>query len=194
MRLTDKDIQKIKYYIEHDSGLNKQDLTNMLDTIEALQQELDSLKKTEQNNTWFCKKLDNANTQMEHRDKVIGELKYEVQCHMDEVTEKCKEVESLQESLIDVNIENERLTYTLAGVMHSVDKWFDKVDENTDEVNRAAQAREIALQAIEKRDDVLKQAEEALEVGQFWARRHEYYASLEQINEAIKKIAEVMGE
>jgi len=45
MRLTDKDIQKIKYYIEHDSGLNKQDLTNMVDTIEALQQELDSLQR-----------------------------------------------------------------------------------------------------------------------------------------------------
>jgi chromosome segregation ATPase len=43
----------------------------------------------------------------------------------------------------------ENLEYTLIGVMHSVDKWFDEVDESTDEVNRAAQAREIALQAIE---------------------------------------------
>lgn len=36
------------------------------------------------------------------------------------------------------------------GIMHSVDKWFDEVDESVDNVNRSAKAREIALQAIEK--------------------------------------------
>ncbi len=60
--------------------------------------------------------------------------------------------------------ENRQLQCTLFGVMHSVDKWFDEVDEDTDEVNRAAQAREIALQAIEKRDDALTKAKEALEL------------------------------
>ena len=57
--------------------------------------------------------------------------------------------------------ENKRLQYTLIGVMHSVDKWLDDTD-GMDEVNRAAQAREIALQAIEKRDEALKVAMEAL--------------------------------
>lgn len=40
----------------------------------------------------------------------------------------------------------------LDAVMHSVDKWFDEVDESKDEVNRAADAREIALNAINDRD------------------------------------------
>lgn len=50
---------------------------------------------------------------------------------------------------------NNRLEYTLMGVMHSVDKWlevepydFDK-DDGTEAVTRAANAREIMLKAIE---------------------------------------------
>lgn len=46
----------------------------------------------------------------------------------------------------------ERLTqleYQLQGVMHFVDKWFDKAPK-IDEVQRAAQARAIALEAIER--------------------------------------------
>lgn len=46
----------------------------------------------------------------------------------------------------------EELEYILAGVMHFVDKWLDGDDFEQDEVNRAAIAREKALQAIESRD------------------------------------------
>jgi gas vesicle protein len=49
------------------------------------------------------------------------------------------------------------LQTTLQAVMHSVDKWFDEVDENKDEVNRAAEAREIALKAIESRDELISE-------------------------------------
>lgn len=49
--------------------------------------------------------------------------------------------------------EIDRLNYTLLGVMHSVDKWFDEIPDDMDEVNRAVQAREIALQEIEKLKD-----------------------------------------
>ena len=44
----------------------------------------------------------------------------------------------------------------LFGVMHSVDKWFDRVDENINEATRAAHAREIALREIEKRDVIIE--------------------------------------
>jgi len=53
-----------------------------------------------------------------------------------------QEIDRLREKVSD-------LTYTLTGVMHFVDKWFDEIPDDMDEVNRAAQAREIALQAIE---------------------------------------------
>jgi hypothetical protein len=41
MRLTEEELETIKYYVEHDSGLNKQDLINLCDTIEAQQQEIE---------------------------------------------------------------------------------------------------------------------------------------------------------
>lgn len=46
--------------------------------------------------------------------------------------------------------------------MYFIDKWFDMVDKGTDEVGRAANAREIALQAIEKRDEVIDMAQELI--------------------------------
>lgn len=39
--------------------------------------------------------------------------------------------------------------HEIAGVMHSVDKWFDEVDETINPSTRACHAREIALKAIE---------------------------------------------
>jgi hypothetical protein len=42
--------------------------------------------------------------------------------------------------------------------------------------------------------EVLKQAREALFVGQFWAKKDEHTASLEQIEEAIAAIDKVVGE
>ena len=51
----------------------------------------------------------------------------------------------------------EELEYILAGVMHFVDKWLNADDFDKDEVQRAAIAREKALQAIECRDAKLKE-------------------------------------
>lgn len=51
---------------------------------------------------------------------------------------------------------NNRLEYTLMGVMHSVDKWLDvepydfEKDDGTEAATRAANTREIALKAIEQ--------------------------------------------
>ena len=42
------------------------------------------------------------------------------------------------------------LSYTLMGVMHSVDKWLDGDELKQDEVNRAATMREKTLQIVEK--------------------------------------------
>ncbi len=54
-----------------------------------------------------------------------------------------------------------KLEYTIMGIMHSVDKWIDNADDSEDdEVNRAAQAREIALQAIEKEEAIAMEYKE----------------------------------
>ena len=63
----------------------------------------------------------------------------------------------LREENKRLEAENERLKYTLTGVMHFVDKWVEispydvEMDHHGDvAVNRAALARKIALEAIEK--------------------------------------------
>lgn len=48
--------------------------------------------------------------------------------------------------------ENERLEYTLLGVMHSVDKWLDGAELEQDEVNRAVTMREKTLRIIESKN------------------------------------------
>ena len=52
--------------------------------------------------------------------------------------------------------ENESLKYTLTGVMHFVDKWLDRVAYEVDKdlkgqeaIDRATEARRVALEAIE---------------------------------------------
>ena len=60
---------------------------------------------------------------------------------------------------------NKTLEYTLLGVMHSIDKWldvepynFDK-DDGTEAATRAANAREVALKAIDQLESRLAQVE-----------------------------------
>lgn len=64
---------------------------------------------------------------------------------------------------LSLNEKIKDLGYTLQGVMYSVDKWFDEVDESKDEVNRAVDAREIALKAIEDRDELIYRIKESVE-------------------------------
>ena len=47
--------------------------------------------------------------------------------------------------------EIENLTYTLLGVMHSVDKWLDGTELEQDEVNRSATMREKTLRIVEEK-------------------------------------------
>lgn len=105
--------------------------------------------------------------------------------------------------------EIENLKYTLIGVMHSVDKWFDDVDESVDEVNRAAQAREIALQAIEhltadkdeqagrimQYDAVLKQARKALKTCEEIAssEKNQLFWTADVAQKSIKAIDALLG-
>ena len=60
---------------------------------------------------------------------------------------------------------NKTLEYTLLGVMHSIDKWLDvepygyDKDEGTEAATRAANAREVALKAIDQLESRLAQVE-----------------------------------
>lgn len=63
----------------------------------------------------------------------------------------------LREENKRLEAENERLKYTLTGVMHFVDKWLDvsmydvEADKNgQDAISRAAEARKVVLDAIEE--------------------------------------------
>ena len=58
------------------------------------------------------------------------------------LSEAEKTIESLQQKV-------KQLQCTLDGVMYLVDKWLPEEGMKMDEVNRAAKAREVALQAIE---------------------------------------------
>lgn len=58
--------------------------------------------------------------------------------------------------------EIERLTYTLLGVMHSVDKWLDGAELEQDEVNRAATMREKTLRITEEKQAEIKRLQKAL--------------------------------
>lgn len=80
-----------------------------------------------------------------------------IECPYDWGEEDCADLESNAITLVEQLFEeNERLHYTLQGVMHFVDKWiygepYYDVDDPDGKiaVNRAAEAREIALKAIE---------------------------------------------
>lgn len=59
-------------------------------------------------------------------------------------------VEALLRRLADRDAAVERLSDELAAVMHSVDKWFLGDVPETNPATRAAEAREIALMAIDR--------------------------------------------
>ena len=87
--------------------------------------------------------------------------------------------------------EIENLTYTLLGVMHSVDKWLDGAELEQDEVNRSATMREKTLRIVEE-----KQAEIERLKGYPYAIQVEVSKKLEaQIkSEAVKEFAERLKE
>lgn len=67
-------------------------------------------------------------------------------------------------NLILDNEKYKNLECKLQAVMYFVDKWFDEIDESKDEVNRAADAREIALRAIESRDALISEIIDKVEI------------------------------
>lgn len=75
------------------------------------------------------------------------------ECPFNKYTGDCCETE-LQGAAVDLinrlKAENERLEYTLLGVMHFVDKWLDGDELEQDEVNRAEIMRNRTLKIIEE--------------------------------------------
>lgn len=55
----------------------------------------------------------------------------------------------LENRVKELEVEKNKLEYTLLGVMHSVDKWLDGAELEMDEVNRAITMREKTLQIVE---------------------------------------------
>jgi hypothetical protein len=81
------------------------------------------------------------------RDRTIGNEKINI-CHCSKDVDTTF-IAHASTDIPELIAEVERLQYTILGIMHSVDKWFDIVPSE-DEVNRATDAREIALKEIER--------------------------------------------
>jgi septation ring formation regulator EzrA len=155
VRLDREDVKDIKEALICDKDRRPLSYTcciELFETIEGLYGDVDSLMEQLNRNIFA---MDDAEAKIEALQQENEQLK-------DENISIRKWNKCVDEDYPKLLEENKRLQYTLIGVMHSVDKWFDEVDENVDEVNRAVQAREIALQAIEKRDEALKVAMEAI--------------------------------
>ena len=77
-------------------------------------------------------------------------------------------INSQEQRIKELTEENKKLEYTLAGVMHSVDKWLDGKELEQDEVNRAITMRDKTLRLCEEldcmidnlRDDISELTEE----------------------------------
>ena len=69
-------------------------------------------------------------------------------------------VRKAEEEITRQQEEIDNLTYTLWGVMHSVDKWLDGVELEQDEVNRAATMREKTLRIVEEKQAEIERLKE----------------------------------
>lgn len=77
--------------------------------------------------------------------------------YIDAFRDSSRMVRKAEEEITRQQEEIDILTYTLLGVMHSVDKWLDGAELEQDEVNRAATMREKTLRiAEEKRAEIEK--------------------------------------
>ena len=87
------------------------------------------------------------------------------------------------------NAKIEDLSYKLAGVMHSVDKWLEGDELNQDEVNRAITMREKTLQIVE---DKQREADRFKEGMYFERERVDSIPNLllRACSDAIKEFAE----
>ena len=91
------------------------------------------------------------------------------------------ELKTLQHALDTIKSQKEQideLSYTLVGVMLSVDKWLEGDELKQDEVNRAFTMREKILQIIEN-----QQADEK----ELWEERNRIYKSLKETNAELEK-------
>ena len=87
--------------------------------------------------------------------------------YLSALSDSSRIVRKAEEEINRQQAEIDNLTYTLWGVMHSVDKWLDGVELEQDEVNRAATMREKTLQIVEEKQaeiERLKRENEILSV------------------------------
>ena len=84
--------------------------------------------------------------------------------------------------------EIENLTYTLLGVMHSVDKWLDGTELEQDEVNRSVTMREKTLRIVEEKQAEIERLK--IENQAFRSAANSYKLHYNEVRtEAIKEFA-----
>lgn len=71
--------------------------------------------------------------------------------YIDVLRDSKRIVRKAEEEINRQQEEIENLTYTLLGVMNSVDKWLDGTELEQDEVNRSATMREKTLRIVEEK-------------------------------------------
>ena len=82
------------------------------------------------------------------------------------------ELSETKVKLEELSKEKEQQEYTILGIMHSVDKWFDGKELEQDEVNRAATMREKTLRIVEKQEREINSLHKELERMKSIMREH----------------------
>ena len=72
---------------------------------------------------------------------------------------QCFEDDDVLDLIARQQEEIDNLTYTLWGVMHSVDKWLDGTELEQDEVNRSVTMREKTLRIVEEKQAEIERLE-----------------------------------
>ena len=82
--------------------------------------------------------------------------------YLSALSDSSRIVRKAEEEINRQQAEIDNLTYTLWGVMHSVDKWLDGVELEQDEVNRAVTMREKTLRIVEEKQAEIERLKDIL--------------------------------
>lgn len=93
-------------------------------------------------------------------------------------------VRKAEEEITRQQEEIENLTYTLFGVMHSVDKWLDGTELEQDEVDRAVTMREKTLRIVEEKQAEIERLKEFI----VETRRCDKEIKSEAVKECLAKV------
>jgi len=173
------------------------DMRDLLDTIEALQHELDSLQKCYDvtNVDWKSMAQENQSLRQDiTKLHGIDGVPYIGGLIVDAVIQYVKQLQHTNDIYrADLDDANVQMAYR--------DKVIGELKQENERFKNYKKDYEAAVEILAEKNtqnalyvEALKQVREALFAGQYWTKHYEHLASLEQIEEAIEQIDKVVGE